>query len=111
MRPVSVILIFVLMLIFSMTVLVAAAPAKDQSRMEGKGDLPTVTYFTHACITEVTITRKHGRTIARKHLWYCRLLPPFLQPTVRVSWTNVFRELQRSRDCGVPAFTYARCRG
>lgn len=105
-------LICVLLTIFCMTVLVAAAVPKDLARVSpGKGDLPGVTWSTQICRSEVTIKQRKQRTVARKLLWDCHHLPAWLQPSLRVSWSNVFRELQRARDCGVPAFTYARCRG
>ena len=101
----------VITLFFIFAVTAAAAIAKDKQRVTLNKGNPAISLSIQACQNVTMVKQRKQRTVAHKKQWDCHYLPAFLQPTLRLSWSNIFREMSRARDCGVPAFTYKRCRG
>jgi hypothetical protein len=92
--------------------LAAPVQAKDLSRVPASpSPLPRVTSSVEVCRSDVTATVTSRATRLHNRLWKCYRIPMWVNLSPVIGWTNVFRELQRARECGVPPFSNRECHG
>lgn len=95
----------------SLALVASPAGAKDRSRVPSEGHPSVASYSLEVCQISVEAKRHKRKLTLHKRMTLCRRYPAWVQPVIRVSWSNVFLELQRARECGVTAFSNQPCRG
>lgn len=105
------IVLFILLFFMCMAILVGGVSAKDLSRVPAKGDAPSYAISIEVCDQKMTVKKRKRQTILHLSRTNCRYIPAWHQGKLKVSWSNVFREMQRARECGIPVFSTEECNG
>lgn len=95
----------------SLALIVHPALAKDQSGLPATTEPPEVVYSIEVCAQKQTTKTKKKRTTVHLHRKDCTFYPAGSRPVYLLSWSNIFREIQRARECGVPLFRGYECAG